>query len=555
MKKQLIYLVICLFALGNMQVNAQQLAAEKTVDISGKANRGYIGNVERDDAKKEIVVTYVTKSTNAKVKFEIYTFDYDLNLKSDVVDEIELSRARAKYTWFSFKGDSYVVEGVTAAPNLTGTFVIKKKQITYTWNWFLLKYVKFTKTLDKLKFEGENGKNMFYISHYENDETGEIIALAGEKGTSKAPYQQYQKYHIFRVNYGLEILSDITVDLVNPHKLLFSAPVADSKNPNAESQDWVVVLAPMGGQGMGKYEAADPTLYTVLRISPDGKLVSNMKFNSKAHTWTVRGALIDGENIYLYGPGYAKDMEKKFYGLADVPNEQAKFSDFQLVKVNSKGTGFVGVTSLTEFETKTRKPDDQKKPSVYNGKRVEIRNLTVGSEGQIYIIAQDYKVDNQGDVTGTIYTDLYLFQFDQKGQLQNAYGIDDDSRKGAILGGGVADARFYPSNSWLYEGKDPNHLYWMQFIPHRTKCETETSYGFSSTTKKTECRPLRYPRVIKLDVTKGTFEKIVQYGNGEYYLNEDFPMLYIENDSKIIFIGETKSEKGLWVGKFDPNSL
>ena len=55
MKKQLIYLVICLFALGNMQVNAQQLAAEKTVDISGKANRGYIGNVERDDAKKEIV--------------------------------------------------------------------------------------------------------------------------------------------------------------------------------------------------------------------------------------------------------------------------------------------------------------------------------------------------------------------------------------------------------------------------------------------------------------------------------------------------------------------
>lgn len=541
--------------MGNTQINAQQLAAEKIVDISGKANRGYIGNVERDDAKKEIVVTYVTKSTNSKVKFEIYTFDYDLNLKSDVVDEIELTKARSKYSWFKFKGESYVVEGVTAAPNFTGTFVIKKKQITYSWNWFLLRYVKFTKTLDKLKFEGENGKNMFYISHYENDETGEIIALAGEKGSSKNPYQQYQKYHIFRVNYGLEILSDITVDLVNPHKLLFSSPVANVKNAGAESNDWIVVLAPMGGQGMGKYEAADPTQYTVLRIAPDGKLISNMKFTSKAHTWTVNGALIDGDNVYLYGPGFAKGIEKKFYDGAYFPNEQTKFSDFQLVKVNPKGSGFVGVTSLTEFETKTRKPADQKKPSVYNGKRVDIRNLTIGSEGQIYIIAQDYKVDNQGEVTGTIYTDLYLFQFDQKGELQNAYGIDDNSRKGAILGGGVADARFYPSTSWLYEGKDPNHLYWMQFIPHRTKCETETNTSLFSSSTTTQCRPLRYPRVIKLDVTKGTFEKIEQYGNGEYYLNEDFPMINIENDSKIIFIGETKNEKGLWIGKFDPNTL
>lgn len=552
MKKSLRAFLFFAFLTLQLHVNGQKLSAEKTVDISGKANRGYIGNVVRDDKTREIVVTYVTKSTNSKVKFEAYTFDYDLNLKSDVVDEIELTKAKAKYSWFKYKGESYVVEGLTASPNLTGTFVIKKKQITYAWNWFLLKYKKSSKTLDKLKFEGENGKNMYYISHYENDTNGEIIALAGEKGSAaKEPYLHFQKHHIFRVNSSLTVLSDITVDLGSPHKLLYSAAVADEKNPDAEQNDWVAVFAPMGGQGMGKYEAADPTQYTVLRISPEGKLVSQSKFATKAHTWTITGAVIDGSKIYLYGPGFSKGLEKKFYELAYIPNEADKFTDFQLVRVNGTSADFVSVTSMDEFASKTRKPDDQKKLSIYNGKRVDIRDLTIGSEGQIYIIAQDFKVDGQGDITGLIYTDLYLFQFDQKGTLLNSFGIDDNSRKGAIIGGGVADARFYPSSSTIFEGKDPNYIYWMQFVPHSTKCVSETS----GTVKTTECRPLKYPRVIKLDVTKGSFVKIEQYGNGEYFLNEDCPLLYIENGTKIIFVGETKTEKGLWVGKFDPSSL
>ena len=549
MKKTLRALLFLALFILHVQVNGQQLAAEKTVDISGKANRGYIGNVVRDDKTREIAVTYVTKSTNSKVKFEIYTFDYELNLKSDVVDEIELTKAKAKYSWFKYKGDAYVVEGLSASPNLTGTFVIKKKQITYDWSWFFLKYKKSSKTLDKLKFEGENGKNMYYISHYENDTNGEIIALAGEKGNaSKDPYLQFQKHHIFRVNASLQVLSDITVDLGNPHKLLYSAAVKDEQNPDADQADWVAVFAPMGGQGMGKFEAADPTQYTVLRISPEGKLISQSKFTTKAHTWTITGALIDGQKIYLYGPGFSKGLEKKFYEMAYIPNEADKFTDFQLVRVNATGADFVSVTSMEEFAAKTRKPDDQKKLSVYNGKKVDIRDLSIGTDGKIYIIAQDFKTK---DDTPPIFTDLYLFQFDQKGILLNSFGIDDDSRKGAIIGGGVADARFYPSSSTVFEGKDPSYIYWMQFVPHSTKCVSETH----GTVKTTECRPLKYPRVIKLDVTKGSFVKIEQYGNGEYFLNEDFPLIYIENNTKIIFIGETKTEKGLWVGKFDPSTL
>ena len=68
MKKNLLVFLCFAFFTCYLQVNGQKLAAEKIVDISGKANRGYIGNVVRNDQTREIVVTYVTKSTNSKVK-------------------------------------------------------------------------------------------------------------------------------------------------------------------------------------------------------------------------------------------------------------------------------------------------------------------------------------------------------------------------------------------------------------------------------------------------------------------------------------------------------
>ncbi len=41
---------------------AQTLSLEKTYEITGKANRGYLGNINIDEANNVIELTYVTKA-------------------------------------------------------------------------------------------------------------------------------------------------------------------------------------------------------------------------------------------------------------------------------------------------------------------------------------------------------------------------------------------------------------------------------------------------------------------------------------------------------------
>ncbi|MCU0416273.1 MAG: hypothetical protein MUE33_03715 [Cytophagaceae bacterium] len=551
MKRYLRIVIGSLLLIGAYATQAQTLDKEKTIDVSKKAARGTLGHVETNDASREISLVYVTKSTNKKIKFETYLFDYDLNLLNSMEEEVEVDKARSKFSWFKFKGEEYVVEGISAEPNMMGTFVIKKKRITYNWSWFTLSYRKNTKLLDKLKFEGENGKNMFYLSHYENDATGEIIAMAGEKGKAGDMIKHYTVYHFFKVDYSLNVLSDVKVDMGSPNMVIYSAPTIDNQNPTAESPDWVVVTAPAGGNGVGK--AANPIAneLTIFRISPEGKIKSQTKVKSKVHSWHISGSYIDGDKVYIYGSGFAKDVEKKYWGLYDVKNFEQKFTDFQLIRLGSNSVDFVSANAVTVFTEKNRKPDDQKNPSIYNGKKVDIRDLTVLPSGDIFITAQNYKTDGQGNVQGTIFTEMYLFHFTAQGELKNCFAIDDDSRKGALIGGSVADARFYPTNSVIIGSKDPSVAYWVQLIPHHTACVTEQS----GTMEITTCTPVYYPRMIKLDIATGKFTKIENYGNGEYFLRGDKPYITIENRSKIIFLGENKSGKSLWLGKLDPANL
>lgn len=551
MKTLLLKSIPILLALVSFFSNAQSLEKEQTVDVSKKAARGTLGHVETNDASREISLVYVTKSSARKIKFETYLFDYDLNLISTMEDEIEMDKAKTKYSWFKFKGETYVIEGISAQPNLTGTFVIKKKQITYSWSWFSLRYTKSTKVLDKLKFEGESGKNMFYLSHYENDATGEIIALAGERGKTSEPLMPYTKYHIIRVDYNLNVISDVKIDMTFPNAIIYAAEAVDKQNPDAEANDWVIITAPAGGKGVGK--AANPTAneLTAFRISPEGKVKSQVKFKSNVHTWHINGAYLDGDKMYVYGAGFAKDAAKNYWGLYYYKNFEQKFTDFQLVRLGTSQVDFVSANSIADFTSKNRKPDDQKNPSIYNGKKVDIRDLSVTKSGDVFITAQNYKTDNNGNVQGTIYTEMYLFHYSPTGELKNCFAIDDDSRKGGLIGGGVADARFYQTNSVVLSSNNASNVYWMQMIPHHTACTTEES----GNTKITTCVPVYYPRMIKLNIQSGKFEKIENYGNGEYFLRGDRPYILIENGTKIVYLGENKSGKSIWLGKLDPNTL
>ena len=79
---------------------AQRLTKESTYEISGKANRGYMYEPVIDEANNKLSLTFVTKATNKKAKFETYNFDLDFNFKGKEDSEMPLEKVKFQSsTW------------------------------------------------------------------------------------------------------------------------------------------------------------------------------------------------------------------------------------------------------------------------------------------------------------------------------------------------------------------------------------------------------------------------------------------------------------------------
>ena len=135
-------LSILLIMVFSLKCIGQTLDVENTYTITGKAKRGTLGDAFFDAQNKTYALTYVTKTSDRKAKFQTYTFDYDFNFLDMTEDEIEFEKAKQKYRWFKYQGELYSIEGLFVEPNFTGTLVLKQKKITYKYDWFFLGYYK-----------------------------------------------------------------------------------------------------------------------------------------------------------------------------------------------------------------------------------------------------------------------------------------------------------------------------------------------------------------------------------------------------------------------------
>ena len=290
---------------------AQTISSEKTIDISKKANKGYLGNVVVDDNRKQIDMVFVTRSNNRKVKFEVYQFDYDLNLINEFADEQEATAAREKYNWFSYRGeDEYTVTGITAKADLAGKATFERKEISYKYNWFTGKYKKKEKVLDKVKPKTEYGKMFFYQS-YQLDQVGEVLALVGIKGEKLKNFDvPYKQMKVLRVNSDLEIVNEEDITFEYIQYPIWSGPIREGamEEDDEETGDWAFVVQPRGGQGMGKFAAPDARKYTYVRVGRDGMIKDRIEFTSKGNSWKIDGAYEKNGGVYLYGP--CKDSKK-----------------------------------------------------------------------------------------------------------------------------------------------------------------------------------------------------------------------------------------------------
>lgn len=516
---------------------AQTLSLEKTYEITGKANRGYLGNINIDEANNVIELTYVTKANETKAKFETYQFDTKFNFIKVTADEIEFEKASVKYTWFKYKGENYSVEAVSVEGNLMGTLVLKRKLISYKWNWFWGGYDKYVKLLEKLKPKSDEGNKYYVYSKAENDVTGDVVVLVGEKAKIQKgsdPYLYMKKFHFLRITKDLDIVQDSPFDFENPQVIVKSQLIAgegaDDENEDASASNLGILFAPAGGAGFSKAADTDAKHYTFVSCNPTGVIDTKVSFTSGMSVWGVNAMVNIQGSIVIFGP--SKGDEKYFNQVmtAGLDPETLKWDHFQIMKITNGQTAWINSVSIDEFENKLQTPPTQKKSPAYKGKKFAFANVSYTTSGDIFIMGQNFSL-NQDKVRK--YEDPLMFQFDNTGRLKAQYGVHRDENN--------KYAEMAPCAMSLIETNDNKSAYWM--IAEIKGLRTETELGAS------KYKMLVYPSVAKINIGGSTIGDFAQFGQDTYYLNNRFMFLPIDEKNSIVFFGETKNGRTLWFGK------
>jgi hypothetical protein len=140
-----------------------------------------------NEAKGTIDMTYILESSNKnKLKFEIYTYDKDLNLINTVKDEELLEKAKTRWSWFKFKGESFITNSLSASSDMSGKLVFRKKQTRGTWVWLTGSYYRNIKQLEKVKPKTDDGLKYLFTSAYEIERDSsdmELTIVLGDRAT------------------------------------------------------------------------------------------------------------------------------------------------------------------------------------------------------------------------------------------------------------------------------------------------------------------------------------------------------------------------------------
>lgn len=512
--------ILCFCFLSFSWVQAQVLELEKTYEVTGKSKRGQLAKVDFDAATGVYTLTYVTKSNDKVAKFQIYTFDKDFNFLNMVEDEQEFEKAKSKYKWFSYKGDLYTVEGLFVEPNMIGTLVLKRKKISYKYDWLFLGYYKEVEILEKVKPKNEEGNKYFYLTHVEDERTGDVYILCGVKGKA-VEMTQFKDLHLLKYNKDIDLIKDLPIKFDFPQSLAFARYLDmkvedDPDNPGVAGI--VFMFAPMGGQGMGKMADPDMNNYTYVHVDKDLNLVDRISVKSYASFWKIDELIKNNDDIYLYGPS-AAGKEKYFNTLTTT----SKFKAVQLMKVSNHKVDFLTETKLEEFQAKLKTPPSQKKSPEYEGKKFQVGSYTIASSGDFFVMGQNFDPSSEGNK----YKDVLAFQFDTKGALKTQYGVDTkESNKYAKAAG---------APQFLVESNDKKSLFWV----------LQEITGFAESKGKV----LSYPRIAKINIEQGTIGNFLDLGGEEYYLDPKYPCLQTSKGSTVVFFGANKKGKKIWFAR------
>ncbi len=529
MKKVIVavFIVITAFA-----TRAQKLELEKTYEVDGKAKRGYLNDVIVNSTDKTTCLSFVTRAdgnfagTKVKVKYQDYYFDADYNFKElKEYDEFYKSKR-----YKADKGENYVVEGITVTPNLIGDIVLRKKKVTYKWNWYYSRYLKTVELLDKVKPKDETGNKLTLLKSFDFDEKGEALALVRARATKDNPANICESSFL-KIDQNLNFVKveTITQDIAMSLKASFLIPhegaeLEDGSNDISESDICLVWAACSYAD---EKKLGKNTDFEYMRISNEGKLLKRAKFQVTGSDWNIDEAISIGESIYLIGPAnMGKDLSAKASVTVSVGGSTPKYKLYQIAKITGDKVEYVSSTNMDDFEAKLKKPASQKKNPAYSGKRFKFNKASVAADGSLFICGQNTNAKNE-------YEDVLMFYFDNKGILKAQYGVRLEE---------VNDASKANSTSqFINYTKD--YAYWTVW----------ELMGYKEEAKGEKPKALVYPNIAKINLATGEISDFVKIGavndKPTYFLQNDFPFLVNPADGSQIYLGLNKKGVMFWFGK------
>ncbi|NOU48889.1 MAG: hypothetical protein HOO86_17770, partial [Bacteroidales bacterium] len=395
MKNTLLFSMLAFLSLSNI-ANAQVPVFEKSFEVTNRAKRGFLESIEMNKEKGTIDLIYalpnayttdrerflniVNTNASGKAKYEVYSYDKDLNPLGTSREEERMSR----YRW---KDYSYTtVEPTIKLSCLCLSF--KQVQTTATYNWFS-GYKKTNKVIDRVKAENDDGGNYTFTGiTYDLYADKSILTIAGKK-VKKDPMKAFMLYDILRVDNDVNIQIADTLNFKYSNSIIYSAPLKDQKDETNDelARDWIIVFASMKGT------AAKATDLTYVRISPKGKVLENFAFDSPSNAWHIEGSYEQNGAVYLYGSAITKDPVKKYY--ADIVNkgwDKLIYTNFQIGKISNGKLDFISSISFDDLQAKQTKPANQKKVLELDGKECNTSGIHVLNTGEILITYQDYEI-------------------------------------------------------------------------------------------------------------------------------------------------------------------
>ncbi|MEJ0057488.1 MAG: hypothetical protein WDN75_18675 [Bacteroidota bacterium] len=190
---------------------------------------------------------------------------------------------------------------------------------------------------------------------------------------------------------------------------------------------------------------------------------------------------------------------------------------------------FVSSTPMDEFKSKLKAQPDGKKGDPYNGRRILFTESMISPTKEIILAGQNYGMarNGKGQVIGREYEDLVMFHFDAQGTLISQYTMNKKAK------GNAPDSQFF---EFTPDGKT---MYWSYFDNVGSKLVKELDFIVD--------KPLGVPKMAKINLASGTFDKYSEYGKGENYVHYNTLNYLKFKDTNIVnFLGENKKGSSLW---------